>query len=177
MRTIIFIFFSILFWASCNSSSTDQQLKKIDSLNTVLKEVEIKLLSIDTAEIYKYMAFNTKQLKYIQENVKDTVDKETAIFLSDIYAVKRSFGKLIKKREELIEELVYAKMQLYDLKKDVENKIVADSLFSQYFESEKKAILTFSGAVEALSQWNTNQTSRYNNMKPKIEEFVQKINE
>ena len=122
------------------------------------------------------MRFNNKSLAYIQDNFKDTATKEQGIFMSDIVAVKRSFSKLNKQRESLIDDMIYAKSQLNDLKKDVENGFTTKQNFDEYFSIEKQAIDLFISTVESSMIWNNSNTNRFEKMKPQIEEFIEKIN-
>lgn len=177
-KSIFFSFIAsiIIAFTSCKNKDVEAMTIQIDSVYKKVQENETILLSIDTAAMGKMIKYNVEALKYIQDNFKDTASKEEAIFMSDIVAVKRSFSKLIIQREDLIKDMIYAKAQLNDLKKDVENGLIGKEEFDTYFQTECKAINLFINSVEGASKWNESNTKRFETMKPQIEEFKQKVN-
>ena len=148
----------------------------IDSSYSAVQKAEVKLLAIDTADIGSMVRYNNNALSYIQDNFKDTATKEQGIFISDIIAVKRSFSKLNTQRESLIDDMVYAKSQLNDIKKDVENQLISIQDFNEYFTIEKQAIDLFISSVESSVLWNKSNSKRFEAMKPQIEKFIEEIN-
>ncbi len=161
---------------SCSNPEVESMIASIDSSYTAVQKAEKQLLAIDTAKIGEMVRYNTKSLAFIQDNFKDTATKEQGIFMSDIVAIKRSFSKLSAQRETLIDDMVYAKSQLNDLKKDTEAELITKQDFDAYFEAEKKAIDLFISSVSSLARWNESNTQRFENMKPQIEKFLEEIN-
>ena len=162
--------------SSCTNPEIEAMVATIDSSYVAVQEAEAKLLAIDTAKTGEMMRYNDKALAYIQSNFKDTATREQGIFMSDIVAVKRSFSKLNKQHESLIDDMVYAKAQLNDLKKDVENGFTTKQDFDEYFTIEKQAIDLFISTVESSAVWNNSNTTRFERMKPQIEKFMEEIN-
>lgn len=177
MNRILVLFSLIIITSlfSCKNKEHEAQLQRVDSLYTALKAVETKVLMMDTADYNVRKEFNEEKLKFIQDNFKDTANKEQAIFISDIIATKRSFNKLMKKREEIIEEILYSKGQLVDLKRDVENNLILKNSFIEYFDAESKAVMDISNASQSLISWGESAVKRHEQLKPKIEEFVANI--
>lgn len=172
---LLFYIICGLLIASCTNKEAALMISRVDSSYTTIKSSEVALLAIDTGEIKRMIRFNTESLDYIQNNFTDSATKEQAIFMSDIVAVKRSFNKLLRQYSDLLEDMIYAKAQLHDLKKDIENDLVTKEQFDSYFETEQKAILMFENSVKSVVSWKNTTTNRFNRMKPEIEQFVEEI--
>jgi hypothetical protein len=160
---------------SCGNKENTEMVKSVDSLYTALKVIEVKVLSMDVADYANRMAFSEEKLSYIQDNFKDTATKDQAIFISDIMAIKRSFTKLLKKREEVVDELLYSKGQLVDLKKDVENNLMMKNAFKEFYIVESNSIISLSETVNGLVSWGESSAARHEKTKPQIEEFIANI--
>lgn len=171
--TLIVVF--IIALSACKNDQNEKFIAKVDSLNMELKAIETKVLSMDTADFKKRIAYNDEKLAYIQNNFTDTASKDQAIFMSDIIAVKRSYNKMLKQREDVIKEIVFSKTQLFDLKRDLQNNLILPNSFKEYFVAESKAINNISNTVNGLVKWAESNTARHDQMKEKIEKFVAEL--
>jgi hypothetical protein len=162
--------------SSCTNPEVEEMVTIIDSSYTSIQKAEAALMAIDSAKIGNMVRYNDNSLSYIQDHFKDTATKEEGIFMSDIIAVKRSFSKLSRQQESLIDDMIYAKAQLNDLKKDVEGGLVTRQEFDVYFDTEKQAIDLFISTVTSTVSWNESNTRRFETMKPQIEKFIEEIN-
>ena len=171
--SIIYIAAALILF-SCGNKENEKNISRVDSLYNVVSVLEQQVLLMDTSDFKARMNYNENKLVFIQENYRDTASKEDAFLLSDIIAVRRSFSKLMRQREEVIDKLLYSKGQLTDLKKDLSNNLVLENSFNEYFSAESVAITNLSNTIEGLVKWSQGTVTRHENMKPKIEAFIQK---
>lgn len=178
MRRILTVAFAAttMLLTSCSNPEIEEMVAIIDSSYSAVQKSEAELMSIDTAVIGKMVRYNTTALSSIQNNFKDTATKQQSIFISDINAVRRSFNKLNVQRESLINDMIYAKSQLNDIKKDVNNGLMTRKDFDDHFPIEKQAVTLFITTVESSLIWNKSNTKRFETMKPQIEKFLEEIN-
>jgi hypothetical protein len=178
MRRILTVAFAAttMLLTSCSNPEIEEMVAIIDSSYSAVQKSEAELMSIDTAVIGKMVRYNTTALSAIQNNFKDTATKEQSIFISDINAVRRSFSKLNVRRESLIKDMIYAKSQLNDIKKDVKNGLMTPQDFDDHFPIEQQAVELFITTVQGSIIWNESNTKRFETMKPQIEKFLEEIN-
>lgn len=178
---IVFITMAVVLF-SCGNKQNEAMIKSVDSLYTAIKEVEKSVLMMDTADYYIRIQYTDEKSKQIQEKFNAFLKKEgreanleESIFLSDIVASTRSFKKLLKKREEVIDDVLHSKGQLIDLKKDIGNNLVLPNSFKEYYNAEAKTISGLENTVEGLLSWGTSATTQHEKMKTQIDEFIQQI--
>ena len=178
MKTILTVAFAAttMLLTSCSNPEIEEMVAIIDSSYSAVQKSETELMSIDTGVIGKMVRYNTMALSSIQDNFKDTATKEQSIFISDINAVRRSFNKLNVQRESLIDDMIYTKSQLNDVKKDVKNGLITPQDFDNHFPIEQQAVELFITTVESSIIWNESNTKRFESMKPQIEKFLEEMN-
>ena len=114
-------------------------MDQVDQLLVIVEETETKILALDTAKIFatkRQMVLDFKN--YTQ--FTDTIQKEEAFRIDDIFGTKKKFIRIQKNYSSIIKNINYSKLQLEALKADLKNEVVSKDLFSTYLTSEKTSL-------------------------------------
>lgn len=169
-------FFFVFFLFSCGTRNA-QLISEVEKLEEQLKKAQQSIASIDTSKIGNYLQISTENLKYIQENYKDTLNKENAFLLSDYSSARKSLKRFSEQYSDVIRELSYTQAQLSALKADVENNIVDEQKFSDYFNAESKSVEKLAELTNNLNNWYASALRVYEEKNPSIEKFISQLKE
>lgn len=132
--SILILGFVFIGCSNLNQSEIDQ----VDKLLSLVKEAEKEILSIDTTQVFSTKRQMVKDFKTYTQ-FTDTVSKEEAFRIDEIFGSKKKFIRITKKYNSFIVEIKHSKEQLNHLKTDLENELISKEDFSTYYESEKTA--------------------------------------
>jgi hypothetical protein len=175
--SISFIFILAAFSTLIYSCGGNQFADKIHTLDSLSVEVERLIDSIQVTDTTAYqLAHKTieKNIKLIQNELKDTVTQEEARFLSDYKMIRKSLGIYTDKIKALHQELLYTEKQLNNLSRDLGRGYIEASKAEEYFSIE----VTSAQAV-LEDGWSTLNNSpvylkMFEDLQPKVEEFINK---
>jgi hypothetical protein len=163
---------------SCKSKvDFSAEVKLADSLRTEIRSAAAEFYKIDSARVEKAAGTVDGYLRYITENLKDTISKEEAVLLSDFKGVKKSFGKYEKSKKHINKYYGYNVKQLENLSHDLKENIieVRDSA-QKYLAAEQSANAELVSLMKLHTQIIPSELTRFDSLKGKVEELIRKIN-
>lgn len=171
--SVIFISLTTLI-SSCGGNQFADKIQTLDSLSV---EIERLIDSIQVTDTISYKsAYKTieKDLKLIQNELKDTVTQEEARFLSDYKMIRKSLGNYSDKIKALSQELLFTQKQLNNLSNDLKRGYIEADKAEEYFSIE----VTSAHAV-LEDGWSTLSNSpvylkMYHDLQPKVQNFIEK---
>jgi hypothetical protein len=113
-------------------------MDQVDKLLSLVKEAEKEILTIDTSLVFSTKRQMVKDFKTYTQ-FTDTVSKEEAFRIDEIFGSKKKFIRITKKYNSFIVKIKHSKEQLNHLKTDLENELMSKEDFLTYYESEKTA--------------------------------------
>lgn len=157
-KAIILLIFIFLF-ISCSDKIKNDKLKQIDSLITQIDSLKSNLASIDIDSV-NLIIDETEYIvqKFIKLKPEDQSKEEIKLFgySGDIHKTCSRFMGAYNLTQK---EILYSERQLNDLKHDIEYDLLKDSMFTVYYEMEKKIV----------SGLNTGFYLKFENFKDKLE--------
>jgi len=169
------LFASFFSFIGCNQINIEKELILIDSLQSVIKEVEIKTKEINIVDIKIYKESITKKLNFIKDQYSDSIKWETAKFLNQYYGIKKSFKKYIAKDVFFKDEIKYSNDQLNNLKHDLEENIIHLDSFNIYYEVELQAIKELNSLIIEEVDNIKIALEKHEKSIPKIEKLLKQI--
>ena len=167
----------IAFWAFSCSTPDAGFIAEVEKLEKTIALSEQSLQALDTSKIGAYFRKSNEHLQFIQENTKDTIDKQTAILLSDYSASRKSLRMFLENYSDALKELQYSKNQLFALKTDVENNLMAEDKFADYYSSESKSVEKLNELIQNTVQWYASAVKMYEVKSPLVEKIVSEMKE
>jgi hypothetical protein len=140
---IIILTFAILL-SCCNlfqKKKTEQKkITEIDTLLTLLEKEHVKIVKFDTSFIKPYKIKMQEHLLLIQDSL-DSIDRQTALFLSKYARYKKALIKFNTKWFSLSKDLALSKHQLKNLRHDIENELIPEDSSFIFLQEEKEYAL------------------------------------
>ncbi len=168
------LFFSISLF-SCGTRNA-QFVSQVEELEETIQKAQQSIVTIDTSKIGNALRISTGNLKFIQENFKDTMDKETAFLMSDYSASRKSLKRLLENYSDVIRELSYSQSQLANLKLDVENNVMEEQKFNDYYSSESKSVEKLDEYAKNIVEWYASALRMYEEKNSAVEKIVGQLN-
>lgn len=177
MNRIVFVVAIVAVLASaCNHTNYEKEIKVIDSLFTIMEDSKALLATLDTAKVEEYQKNSTELLAKFDEGVEDTLDLETAVFVSDYAYVKKVLARFGKQKRDFENDFVFNNKQLNRLKNDLEhNAIPADSV-EYYVVSETRAVKELNILVDKTVNNVNMQLERYDSLHPMVVNIAKELN-
>ena len=169
-----FLFIFGLILVSCTTTNS-KFLGEVEKLEESVASSEKAFLAVDTATIGKYLRTSNVNLQYFQDNNIDTLDKQTAILISDYAASRKSLRRLLEQYNDIAQEINYTKKQLLALKTDVTNNALGEEKFSVYYSSEVKAVDRLNELIDNMVQWDSSAIKMYESKSPPFEKILQNL--
>lgn len=170
---ILFGFISIVF-SSCNSVNTKENIKQIDSLSTVITNVENIITQTQNNSIILYFdSVNTyldSVTKYLKVMPKAKKQNE---FIALFTGLRKDIKDLNKYK--YISDIEYDKQQLLKLKQDVIENNISKKIFQKYIEEESSAIIALYNEREKILKESDRLKSNFNKYKPVVIEFIDSL--
>lgn len=134
-----------LAFTACKNAM-EKEIGEVDALISMVDEIEKSVLSIDTTRAFAAKKQVSMDLAMI-ESLDDTLDKETAFRLDDYYSGKKKLFRFSSNYKSFITQIGFAKVQLNNLKQDIDNGIVDKEKFKDYYASEQASVMELSSTV------------------------------
>tara|TARA_B100000809_G_scaffold265864_1_gene326131 strand:- start:1680 stop:2228 length:549 start_codon:yes stop_codon:yes gene_type:complete len=173
MKNIVILFIVVSSLLGCGTSNFSKEIIEVDALLSLVDETEKMLLSIDTSRVFatkKRMEIDYKEFT----QYSDTLSREEAFRFDDIFGSKKKIFRTAKSYEAFINEIDNSKIQLNNLKTDLENGLVKKEQYLSYYESEKKA---YEGLIHQINKAIGNfdvAISKYELERPELLELIEK---
>lgn len=166
-----FLFLTAILY-SCKRTKYAKEIASLDSLQTILSKADSTLNSIDTAKTNAYYLDAKNNLNYIQNNYKDTMERELAIFLSDYRSILESLESFNSERNQLLKELNYSQKQIENLIHDLKNNAVEKTKITEYYNTEIEAANELLPSVNAMVDMAKKQLTDYEQKNKRVLEIV-----
>lgn len=121
---------------SCKRTKYAKEIAHLDSLQTLLTETDSVLKSIDTVKINACYMEIKNNLNFIQENYKDTMAREMALFLSDYRTMQEAMEEINREQKHYVEELEYSEKQIENLIHDLQKNAIEEEKVREYSADE-----------------------------------------
>lgn len=136
--TVIVLFAFIC--SGCGHSNREKRIARIDSLSTVLNEVDSMLtIGINYDSVFNKFNELKKNKEILSTYIPKLNEKEKSDYFQYISSEKH-FKIIITAYDKYKRELDYSRKQLADLKGDVENKAIKKDKFEEFYNTESEAV-------------------------------------
>ncbi len=178
MKKILSIVFTIsvivlLLTTSCKHKDTTQyKLAQIDSLTLILDKTELMLTELNDDSI-KAMMNDT----HLMHDVLSSVGKAKlkALELSDnnqLDSIDKQFKEYVEIHSKTLEEFKYSRKQLTDLKYDLEQHIVNEKKFDEYYQTENTSVNNLFNIVSSSLDKVKQNIEKYKLINPEIKKIM-----
>ena len=166
---------SLAILSSCNTPKHPKEMASLDSLKVALDKAGEVLLKMDGKKADSCYHTIQRQLKFIQQNYRDTMTKEVALFLSDYHAIKEPLEMLGKNYDELKKQVVYTVNQLKNLSHDLQHNLVEEDKVKTYVETEEKEAKQLASTIESMVDEAEEQLPKFEKMQPRVQRMVDSL--
>ena len=173
----ILLLMTVGYLVSCTSKADQAKIQSIDTLLTTLNEAEEMLLSVDANLVNQKLEEINSDADFLNTHLKDTIDKATAIEISEYLRYKKSLQFYKENYPEFVEAINTSKKQLNNLKADVENGLLTDEQFNTYYNNEMRIALEIMQNVERAVNGVNLVLNKIDEKKPVIEKVITHIEE
>jgi hypothetical protein len=170
-----------LFLISCSGPDRTAELKAVDSLTKVLDATDSIIASINLDEIKKRGEEVANNKKYIQFNVnmlKDTLDFNTALMLTEYREAGKFFDKVKSEAMHVDRSVDSARVSLNNLKHDLENNSLAEGIdVNASLSAERMQVAEMKSYAENLKLMAVAAVASHDTLAPKVNAYVKLMNE
>lgn len=175
VKWLFYVFAGILL-TSCGNRN-EKFFAEVEKLEETLARAEESLKVIDTSKTGEYYRISNENLTFIHDNFKDTMNRETTLMIADYAASRKSLRMLMENYTDVTKELAYSRTQLSSLKADIQNNLMAEDKFTDYYASESKSVEKLDELVQNLVQWYDSALKMYETKSPPVEKFISRLKE
>lgn len=168
----------VLTISACKTSEYEAEISTVESLVARIDSCSTELANMDIDKYHNLADEMKGTLESIQRVVAEneaTMDKHTAIFLSKYYAINKSLSRFKGNHKKLQDELEFTKLQLADLKDDLENNRLKRELVDQYLKEEQNVVAQCETALDGLINGINVATEEYNENRDRVSEVLQEF--
>ncbi len=158
---------------SCKTETRyPKEIARLDSLYKAIESAEAEYLKGDTTGITAMGENISKNIGFVQENYKDTMDFKTALLVSNYHGILKPINQFGEKKKEIEEESVYAKKQIKGLSHDLANNLLANDSAEAYMESEEEAVIELIKSLDIMKTGLKHIREKYQTLNPGIDSLV-----
>lgn len=168
--------FAFVFLFSCSSQNT-RFLAEVEKLEAEISKCSDSLQLADTSLTGNLLRKSSENLKFIQDNFHDTMPKEIAIILSDYSASRKSLRMFQQSYSDAVQELNFSRNQLAALKTDIQNSLMDENQFADFYSSESKSVEKLNELVKNLVVWHQSAIRMNETKSPPVEKFISELKE
>lgn len=173
MKKIYFLFIlACIFLSSCGPKINQKQKQKLEQLTQSVDSVAVVVNAIDSAELISRVSDFFAKKNYVQNEMKDTLERETIFMLDAFVQLRKGMGYLQEQYIPIREEANIMQQQLIDLNHDVENRLIDEKKFDKYYQLEKDNFEQLFLAAGRLNEVNQKTLKAYNERLPKIDSLI-----
>ncbi|HTF03170.1 MAG TPA: hypothetical protein VK826_04060 [Bacteroidia bacterium] len=164
---------------TCKGDDYSQELATIDSLKKVLVATDSIIESLDPADVGKKAEEIGNNSKFIQFNVnklKDTLDFNTALLLTEYRQTGKYFKQMKEDFERVDKAIDSANVSLDNLAHDLKNNSLAEGIDAKAsVKSESDQVGEMHAFAQAQVKKKQETREAYDTLVPKVNAFVQDI--
>lgn len=159
----------IIAFSSCQNPEQKARLEKIDSLDTKLDSIETAINSLDSAKV-------AKRFNRVQENAGrlDSVtsgEADSALMAAN-EKTEETFRRYLSNIERLKQELSYSYEQLDSLRFDVENELLTQNDFKNYFDDESSAVNYLKDKSFYIVNTTKRKMNSFDSLQTEVERYI-----
>ena len=147
VKFIVVLLLSGVVIFSCRNKN-ERELGEVDALSDILNNTEELFLSVDTTKVFEIAKLRQDQMRIIQ-TTNDTLDKETAFFLASYFRKRKGIDKFVKSYHQTYADIQKTKDQLKNLRTDVENGLLSQEQFSEYYKTEQSIVVDLNNKISS----------------------------
>ncbi len=138
---------------SCTDKKTEIRVQKIDSLIGVIDSLNINLVKINIDSI-SHIYDNTNEIIKVYKKTTHRFKRNKLIKnMEYASAINKACRKFLSKYSSFQKELTYSKHQLEALRHDVDEKLLTDSLYNNYYLTEKSILEKLDSDFMQSEEW------------------------
>jgi hypothetical protein len=168
-------------FVSCGGPDRTAELKTVDSLTKVLDQTDSVLASLNLDDVKKRADEVAGNRKYIQFNVnmlKDTLDFNTALMLTEYREAGKFFDKVKSEVLHVERSVDSARVSLGNLKHDLENNSLAEGIdLNASLANERTQVNEMKAYAESLKSMAAAAVASHDTLAPKVNAYVKLMNE
>jgi len=161
-----------LFLFSCKPDLPEAKVNAVDSLVSRIDSIHNQIADYDSSAIAETATQFYTNYNYITSEMKDTIERETAIKLSRYFSLKKAFNFFNQNYSESKEQVLEEKKQLNDLKQDIENGLVEEKQLDNYLELEKDNLYLIEGRATTLNNAVHSINTMFTEMHPMVDSLI-----
>lgn len=169
MKGLIFIALIGLFTLFVSCSNPDRHKEKISTLDSLKIELDKKIAvfsSIDTLKIARSISSYNNNIKWMRENIKDTLSVEYLNTLKKYQTVNDPLLFLQGNFASIIKDAQYSREQLLKLSSDLKKNLVEDERAFEFYTIEKMEAEKMNEVLQSnyqLAKESIDTFDKYNN--------------
>ncbi len=173
---VIIVFVVAIFCSACNRQQEHQILKNIDSLITTSQNYLVKLDSINIDSILQYYSEIKNNNKILVEKLHG-LPANTGMKnkLLQMGSIEKGIKKIPDKVNYFKNEINFSIGQLNALKTDIENNILKEEEYRNYYNDELEAVNSFTSELDKLLKITRKNISNYKNIMPDIRIYIDSL--
>ena len=176
MKPFISLIVVSIFLLGCNRGVSQKDLNALDSLYSASIKADSILELININEINEITLKIEHTVGQFHAHYADTIPWETAKLISKYHRLKKAFVKHIENNDYITKELNYTKIQLQNLKKDLENNVLKPEKFRLYYNIEAETLLQLDSLAKHEFEFASNKMQLYREWDPTINDLLIKLN-
>ncbi len=173
MKKYILILIVIGFGIVSCESPNKKEITEVESLLKRALESEKSLLSLDTARVFATNRMMKEDFASLNK-FTDTLKKEEAFRIADIFGSKKKFVRLNSNYSNFLSQLEITKTQLNNLKRDLENDLIKKEQYLEYYNSENNVLIDLISKVNKYSNGIETAIGKYELERPELLEILNK---
>jgi len=162
---------------SCTSKADQAKIQSIDTLMLTLNDAEEMLLSVDANLVDEKLNELKEKEDFLKKNLRDSLDKPTALEIGEYFTYGKALRFYKENYSEFMEAINTSRKQLNDLKADVENGLLTDEKFNEYYNNEMRIALEITQNVERAVNGVNVVLPKIDEKQPVIEKIITHIEE
>jgi hypothetical protein len=172
-KYILGILLIALSFGACNNPN-EKEIEEVNALIAKATETEKSLLSLDTSKV-----FGTKR-QFEQDlgeftKIGDTLTKDDAFKISDIFGSKKKFYRLTAGYPQFVNQIETSKKQLNALKQDLENGLIKKENYATFYSDEKAALKNLDVQINKLVSGIDVVVEKYETDRPELLKLINEL--
>jgi hypothetical protein len=159
------------FIAGCGSNPYSEHIATVDSLQTILNQLETTFKNIDEEKHFSARAEMQRGIESIEGYFKttgDTMPRDIAVKISDFRLAWKGYKRMDQNYKRLEDGINTSKEQLRTLKIDYENGVLSKNLADRFLNEEKTAIAELEIGVNSFDTKMKHSFVKYQEYNPVI---------
>lgn len=165
----------LIIFAACQQNPHDSNISEIEKLKAELDSASLMFSKIDTNGYAVFEKKYKRNVAFVQQQllaIGDTMDRETALFMSEYRELKKPYSQFKTKYEQADKELKFSENQLITLKHDLKNNAMDTIISKRMVADEIKATESITSSVQNLYSADKQIRAKTAKMEPRIDSLI-----